>query len=154
MFFDGSKSKNGAGGGTMLVSHYGDKYFFSFWLSFACSNNVAEYEGLIQGPESAKKRGIECIKVYGDSELIVNQVRGLNAEKNDTLKLYKNWIWDIIEIFFAFNIVSIPRNQNQHADRLAVVGAQFDIPIEISKDNIYLHVKIIVRPSIPDNHTN
>ena len=66
----------------------------------------------------------------------MNQVRGLNTTKNDNLKLYKNWVWDIIEEFSAFNIVSIPRNQNQHTDRLVVVGAQFDIPTEISKKNI------------------
>ena len=63
----------------MLVSPSVEKYYAAFHFSFACSNNVAEYEGLIQGPEWAKKRGIECIKVYGDSILVVNQVKGLNV---------------------------------------------------------------------------
>ena len=86
----------------MLVSPYGERYYVASHFFFACSNDIAEYEGLIQGLEWEKKRGVECIKVYGDSELIVNQVRGLNAAKNDTLKLYKYRIWDIIEEFFCF----------------------------------------------------
>ena len=106
-----------------MVSPSVEKYYAAFHFSFACSNNIAEYEGLIQGLEWAKKRGIEFIKVYGDSELTVNQVRGLNTTKNYTLKLYKNQIWDIIEEFFAFNIIFIPRDQNQHVDRLVAVGA-------------------------------
>ena len=136
LYFDGSKSRNGAGGGAMLVSPHDEKYFSAFRFSFACSNNVAEYEGLVQGLEWDRKRGIECIKVYGDNKLIVKQVRGLNATKNDTLKLYKHRVWDIIEDFSAFNIVSIPRNQNQHTGRLAAIGAQCDILAKISKENI------------------
>ena len=34
------------------------------------------------------------------------------------------------------------------------MGAQFDIPEKISKENIQQHVKIVVRPSILDDHTN
>ena len=41
MFFDGSKRKNGAGGGTVLVSPSVEKYYADFHFSFACSNNVA-----------------------------------------------------------------------------------------------------------------
>ena len=81
MFFDGSKNKNGASGGIVLVSPSAKKYYASFCFSFACSNNVVKYEGLIQGLEWARKRGIECIKVYGDTKLIVNQGRGLNTKK-------------------------------------------------------------------------
>ena len=34
------------------------------------------------------------------------------------------------------------------------MDAQFDIPTEINKENIQQHVKIVVRPPIPNNHTN
>lgn len=45
-----------------------------------------------------------------DSELIVHQIRGLNVAKNDTLKSYRNRVWNMLEDFDAFNLVSIPRN--------------------------------------------
>ncbi len=51
LYFDGSRSKNGSGGGAMLVSAQGDKYYAAFRFSFAYTNNTAEYEGLIHGLE-------------------------------------------------------------------------------------------------------
>ncbi|KAH9329035.1 hypothetical protein KI387_001143, partial [Taxus chinensis] len=90
---------------------------------FSCSNNTAEYEALIHGLHWSRKKGIKNLQVFGDSKLIVNQVRGQHATKNDLLKNYKNRVWDLIEDFKAFNIVSIPRKKNEAADRLAAVGA-------------------------------
>lgn len=84
----------------------------------------------------------------------MNKVKGLVFVKNDTLKAYKHRLWDVIEDFSSFNIVTIPRKLNQHADRLAAVGAQFDIPINIKRGCDEQHIKIIVRPSIPDNNIN
>ncbi|KAH9327631.1 hypothetical protein KI387_007809, partial [Taxus chinensis] len=52
---------------------------------FACSNNTAEYESLVQGMHWAIKRGINNLQVFGDSELIVNQVKGQHAVKNNLL---------------------------------------------------------------------
>ncbi|KAH9299889.1 hypothetical protein KI387_044112 [Taxus chinensis] len=76
LFFDGSRSRQGAGGGAMLVSPQGVKYYSAFRFQFACSNNTAEYEALIQGLHWSIKRGIKNLQVFGDSELIVNQVKG------------------------------------------------------------------------------
>ena len=53
----------------------------------------------------ARMRGVKCLKVFGDSELIVNQVKGLHVIDNDTLKSYKNKVWDEIENFDAFNLI-------------------------------------------------
>ena len=72
MFFDGSRGKQGAGGGVMLVSPENEKYYVAFRFNFSCTNNTTKYGGLIQELEWARKRGIKCLKVFGDSELIVN----------------------------------------------------------------------------------
>ena len=48
MFFDGSRSKQGAGGGVMLVSPKNERYYPAFRFIFLCANNTVEYEGLIQ----------------------------------------------------------------------------------------------------------
>ncbi|KAH9308576.1 hypothetical protein KI387_036487, partial [Taxus chinensis] len=119
---------------------------------FACSNNTAEYEALIQGLHWSIKRGIKNLQVFGDSELIVNQVKGQHAVKNDLLKCYKNRVWDLIEYFEGFGIKSIPRKENQAADRLAAVGAAFDVVESIQKDKVQPNIHVIVRPSVPDNN--
>ena len=58
----------------MLILPTNERYYASFRFTFSCTNNVAEYEALIHGLKWAIKRGINCLQVFGDSELIVNQV--------------------------------------------------------------------------------
>lgn len=134
LFFDGARSRHGSGGGSMLVSPEGERYYTTFRFSFSCTSNTKEYESLINGLEWARKRGLKALKVYGHSELVVSQEREISAAKNDTLKAYNHRFWDAIEDFCAFNIVAIPRKLNQNVDRLAVVGSQYDIPNSILKE--------------------
>ena len=75
MYFDGSRNTNGLGDGVTLVSLAIERYYFSLRLQFSCTNNMAEYDSLIQGLLLAQKRGIQYLSVYGDSEFIVHQVR-------------------------------------------------------------------------------
>ena len=44
-------------------------------LEFITTNNTAEYEAFLLGLKAAKDLGIEQISVYGDSELVVQQVK-------------------------------------------------------------------------------
>ena len=64
MYFDGSLMKKGAGMGLVFVSP----------LDFPSSNNVAEYEALLNGLRIAIELGIRRLDIRGDSQLIVNQV--------------------------------------------------------------------------------
>ena len=127
MYFDGSRNKNGSGAGVLLISPAQVRYYFSFRLQFSCANNVAKYESLIQGLLLAQKKGIQALSVYGDSELVVNQVRNQNITKNGLLKSYKHRVWDLLEGFNAFNIQSIPRKENRYDDRLVAIGASHDV---------------------------
>jgi ribonuclease HI len=72
MIFDGMVNKEGVGV-DIWVSHpeMGIK-LCSYKLAFECTNNVAEYEALIQGLKVLKELGIERIAVCGDSELVIN----------------------------------------------------------------------------------
>lgn len=154
LYFDGSRNKVGSGGGVILISPEGKKYFSALRFSFSCTNNTVEYESLAHGLEWARKRNIKDLQVFGDNELVVNQVRGVNVTKNDFLKMYKHRIWDLIEEFDAFNLLSVPRNRNKEADKLVALGAQFDILDEVRNIERQQYVKVVVRPSIPDNSVN
>ncbi|KAH9304890.1 hypothetical protein KI387_009294, partial [Taxus chinensis] len=57
---------------------------------------------------------------------------------------------DLIEDFKAFGIHAIPRDQNQDANRLATIGSQYNIPVDIMKEGQQF-VKMVVRPVVPDN---
>ena len=51
----------------------------------------------------------------------------------------------------AFNIQSIPRIDNKHVDRLAAIGVHYDVPEHVEDKR---HIRLVVRPVVPDNHTN
>ncbi|GAA0157371.1 hypothetical protein LIER_38446 [Lithospermum erythrorhizon] len=54
--------------------YFDDILLYSFTLSQWCSNNVAEYQELILGLEVATELNIPQLEVYGDSQLIINQL--------------------------------------------------------------------------------
>ena len=91
-------------GGYILISPMNERYYASFRFTFSCTNNVVEYEALVHGLKWVIKRGISYLQIFGDSELIVNQVRGIHTTKNDILKSYKHVFWDLIEGLEAFNL--------------------------------------------------
>ena len=74
MYFDGSLMKNGAGARLVFVSPLGVRMRYMVRLHFPSSNNVAEYEALINGLRIAIELGIRRLDIRGDSQLVVNQV--------------------------------------------------------------------------------
>ena len=40
-------------------------------LDFMTTNNIEEYEALLLGVKDAKEMGIMCIKIFGDTDLII-----------------------------------------------------------------------------------
>ena len=75
MYFDGSSSKEGAGAGVLLISPDGQAVRLMYKLEFITPSNIAEYEVLLLGLKVAKDLGIQYLSVFGDSELVVQQVR-------------------------------------------------------------------------------
>ena len=67
MYFDGSLLKKGAGIGLVFVSPLGVRVRYMVHLHFPSSNNVAEYEALINGLRVAVELGIRRLNVRGDS---------------------------------------------------------------------------------------
>ncbi|MER8145819.1 reverse transcriptase-like protein, partial [Acinetobacter baumannii] len=64
------------------------------------------------------------LKVLGDSEIIVKQVRNAIHFLSIHLKHYQSLVQELTSHFLAFNISSIPRSQNSAADLLANVASK------------------------------
>src|SRR5713226_394622 len=92
----------------VIMSPRGRIFNFAFRLEFEATNNVAEYEALLLGIEIAKDMGIKLLSIKGDSDLVVQQIRGQFACKCQRLKKYRNVVWDTMEFFDALNIEAIP----------------------------------------------
>jgi ribonuclease HI len=59
MYFDGSYTLKGAGAGLMLITPEGDVLKYAIRLEFSATNNITEYEGLINGLRLAKDPNIQ-----------------------------------------------------------------------------------------------
>jgi ribonuclease HI len=90
MFFDGASSSIGAGAGVVFKSPSQETIFLSYKLEFEVTNNVAEYEALVLGLRVAKEMGIREMAVFGDAELILQQVKNIYKTKHPHLKNYGN----------------------------------------------------------------
>ena len=113
----------------MLISLEGDKTMLTCRIEFDCTNNTAEYEALVQGLYKAIGLDIKYLQVFGDSEIVIRQVRNTIHYLSGHLKHYQSLVQDLTEHFIAFNISSIPRLQNSSADLLANVDSKI-IPSE------------------------
>jgi len=65
-----------AGVGIILVFPQNYVIPRAFSLTEPCSNNVVEYNALLIGMKITDEIGIKNLEAYGDSKLIINQVRG------------------------------------------------------------------------------
>jgi ribonuclease HI len=72
MYFDGSFTPNDTGGAVVLISPKGDRLLYVIQLHFCATNNVAEYEALVNGLHITTELKIERLYIQGDFELIVN----------------------------------------------------------------------------------
>ncbi|KAH9289681.1 hypothetical protein KI387_033798, partial [Taxus chinensis] len=52
-----------------------------------------------------------------------------------------------------FSIKSIPRKRNKAANKLAAIGAAFDVVENIKSEKSQPHIKVVVRPAVSDNNT-
>jgi ribonuclease HI len=83
------------------------------------TNNQAEYRALIAGLKKALSLGARQVVVKSDSELIVKQLQGLYRVKKEELKPLHAEVKQLTRGLESFQIVSIPREQNREADKLA-----------------------------------
>ena len=67
MYFDGSLMKKGASVGLVFVSPLRVRMMYMVRLHFPSSNNVAEYEALVNGLRIAIELGIRRLDIRGDS---------------------------------------------------------------------------------------
>jgi hypothetical protein len=74
LYFDGSVCNERQGIGIVLVSPSNVSFDFSSRLKTYCTNNQAEYEALLFGLELLNYMGVKHVKLFGDSQLVVQQV--------------------------------------------------------------------------------
>ena len=119
----GSRTKPGAAGFGAAVLDATDSVTVLAEVSEALpewgTNNVAEYGGLIAGMTKALELGHRRVEVRLDSQLLVEQMRGVYAVKAAHLKPLHARARELASQFEGVAFTRIPREGNSHADRLA-----------------------------------
>ena len=124
MFFDGSFTLNGSGAGVVLIAPTGEKLRYAIELDFRATNNMAEYEALLAGLKEAAELGIRKLNIYGDSQLIINQINKGYQCTDPQMTAYLIGVRNMEKKFEGLDVYHVPRIQNGDADELAQLAAR------------------------------
>ncbi|RDY00697.1 rnhA, partial [Mucuna pruriens] len=123
LWFDGASNLLGNGIGAVLTSLKGQYFPFSTRLGFDCTNNMAEYEACAMGISMAIEHQIGKLKVFGDSALVIYQLREEWETRDAKLVPYHAHIMALSEHFDEICFHYVPRDKNQMTDALATLSA-------------------------------
>jgi ribonuclease HI len=137
MYFDGSLMKTGAGAGLLFISPLGKHLRYVLRLHFPASNNMAEYEALVNGLRIAIELRVRCLDARGDSQLIIDQV--MNSHCRDRkMEAYCDEVWRLEDKFYGLELNHIARRYNETADELAkIASGRTTVPPDVFSRDIH-----------------
>ena len=99
LYFDGASNALGNGTSAVLISLEGCHTPFTARLCFNRTNNMAEYEACIFGLKAAIDLGIKSLGVFGESALVISQIKGERDTKHPNLMSYKEHVFTLLPHF-------------------------------------------------------
>ncbi|XP_021674129.2 uncharacterized protein LOC110660221 [Hevea brasiliensis] len=138
MYFDGAVSLTGSGIGSVLVSPDGKHFPTAVKLKFECTNNVTEYEACVSGLQAAIEMKIKKLELYGNSVLIIYQVKGEWLTRDLKLIRYQKYLIELIKKFDEITFTHLSRDKNQFIDALAILAVMAQI-----KEGKGVHILLI-----------
>ena len=99
MVFERASNTLGNKIGVVIISPQGCHTPFTTRLCFNYTNNMAEYEVCIMGIKDAIDLRIKFLDVYGDSALVINQIKGEWDTKHLNLIPYREHVLTLIPYF-------------------------------------------------------
>ena len=123
-YFDGGSRGNPgpAGWGAYIVDGNGAVLAELSGALGVATNNVAEYNGLIAALEWAVAQGLTELHVKGDSQLLVEQMRGNYRVKNEGLIPLYQKARTLVSRIGKVSFEHVRREHNKEADRLSNDG--------------------------------
>jgi ribonuclease HI len=133
MYFDGSLMKIGAGAGLLFISPLGKHVRYVLRLHFPASNNVAEYEALVNGLRIAVELGVRRLDARGDSQLVIDQVM-----KNSHYRDVQPCSMGLEDKFYGLELNHVARRYNETMDELAKIASRrTTVPPNVFSRDIY-----------------
>ncbi|GKA97844.1 reverse transcriptase domain-containing protein [Tanacetum coccineum] len=107
------------GVGLMVIEPKGKEYTYALRFEFETTNNEEEYEALLAGLRIAQEMEIIYLEIFVDSQLLVNQIKGIYAAKQPAIREYLQRTKETLRRFRSYTIEHIRRNQNKKVDALS-----------------------------------
>ena len=127
-----------AGAGLLFVSPLGKHVCYVLRLHFPASNNVAEYEALVNGLRITVELGVRCLDARGDSQLVINQVMKNSHCRNQKMEAYCDEVRRLEDKFHGLELNHVARRCNENADELAkIASGRTTVPPNIFSRDIY-----------------
>jgi ribonuclease HI len=138
MYFDVSLMKTGAGASLLFISPLGKHVHYVLRLHFLASNNVAEYEALINGLRIAVELGVRRLDARGDSQLVIDQVMKNSHYRDRKMEAYCDEVRRLEDKFHGLELNHVARRYNETADELAkIASGRTTVPPDIFSRDIY-----------------
>jgi hypothetical protein len=107
-------------------------------LHFLPSNNVAEYEALVNGLRIAIELGVRRLDARGDSQLVIDQVMKNSHCRDQKMEAYCDKVWRLEDKFHGLELNHVARRYNETADELAkIASGQTTVPPDVFSRDIY-----------------
>ncbi|CAN6678906.1 unnamed protein product [Malus baccata var. baccata] len=150
LYFDGSYTQKAAGAGIMIINPQGVYHYYSFLLDYQeNTNNRAEYEALIIGLEILMDLGATEVEIFGDSELVINQLNGEFKCRHITMAGYYMVATQLLSLWESeISVNHIPRGSNLAANEMAQLAS--GVPMQERKYGIDVEIQTRNLPSIVD----
>jgi ribonuclease HI len=95
-----------------------------------CTNNKAEYEALITGLQLSLELEVKAVRIFGDSQLIINQIIDEYKVLKPELIQYHQKIIELMKKILYVSIEKVTRAVNGEADALAKLAKELSEPTE------------------------
>jgi ribonuclease HI len=109
--------------GLLFISPLGKHVRYVLRLHFPASNNVAEYEALVNGLRIAVELGVRRLDARGDSQLVIDQVMKNSHYRDPKMEAYCDEVWRLEDKFYGLELNHIARLYNKTADELAKIAS-------------------------------
>ncbi|NEP22891.1 ribonuclease HI family protein [Moorena sp. SIO3I6] len=119
LFDGGSRGNPGIAGAAAVIKQPGAKTISVSQFFPHATNNEAEYTGAILGLEKALEIGAGQVVLKGDSQLVINQLKGTWRVKTPHLRPLWTKAKSLLNQFDSVQLEWIPRAQNSEADAVA-----------------------------------
>ncbi|CAN6688414.1 unnamed protein product [Malus baccata var. baccata] len=148
LYFDGSYTQKASGAGIVIINPQWVYHYYSFLLDYlGNTNNRAEYEALIISLEILMDLGVVEVEVFGDSELVINQLNGEFKCRHITMVGYYLAATQLLSYWDSeISVNHVPRGSNLVTNKMAQLAS--GVPIQERKYGLDVEIQRRNLPSI------